>query len=160
MAERRTELGGAGASGFIVATGAVVAVAGLALAAVRFVGGTPAERGAEAALGSFAGVTLPLLIPAVMLTVAYGRRSSGHAPPRGTTAGTLAAVFVLLVAAVAVLFLHEDPRSYRTGTGGGSTSDVITYAESVPSLTLSVAAVAAGWFLAEPRRVLTRRPSR
>lgn len=191
MAKRGGDLGVAGASTFIVTTGALVVMAGLALAAFRFVGGIPPEQGAEGVFGSlalgvtiavpgilailavhdrpvlllpaaitlvplsflsFAGVTLPLLIPAVMLCIAYGRRSSGHAPPKGTSAGSVAAVFMLLVAAVAVLFLHEDPRTYSTARSSGSTSDVITYAESLPSLALSAAAVAGGWFLAGPRR--------
>lgn len=198
MANRDDDLGIAGARSFIVATATLVVAAGLALAAFRFVGGVPPERGVEGALGSlalgvtiavpgvlailaahdrpvlllpaaitlvplsflsFAGVTLPLLIPAVMLFVAYGRRSHDHAPAIGTAAGTISAVFVLLAAAVAVLFLHDDPRTYSTATSSGSTSDVITYAESVPSLALSVAAIGAGWLLARPRPMLHRASS-
>lgn len=101
---------------------------------------------------SLAGITLPLLIPAVILLIAYGRRSSHQPPPKGTAAGTVAAVLVLLAAAVSVLFLHEDPRASSTATGGESTSDIITYAESIPSLALSAAAAVAGWFLSEARR--------
>ena len=190
MVETNERLGVAGADGFVVAVGAFVAAAGLALAGLRFVGGTPPEQGTEGAIGSlalgavvaapgvlamlavrdrpalllpaaivliplsflsFALVTLPLLIPAVMLLIGYGRRSAGH-DASGTTAGTLLAVFALLAGAVVVLFIHDDARSYTTSTGGGSTSDVITFAESFPSLALTACAVAAGWVLSAPRR--------
>ena len=109
-----------------------------------------------APLSALSFVTLPLVIPAVMLAIPYGRRSRGHAPASGTAGGTFVVVYLLLAAAVVVLFVHDDPRTYSTATGGGSTSDVITYAESLPSLALSAAAIAAGWFLAKPRRQLHR----
>lgn len=100
---------------------------------------------------SFAGATLPLLIPAVLFVAAYGRRSARTPSPRGTVTGTALAVIVLLVASVVVLLAHQDPRSYTTATGGGSMSDVITYVEAIGSLALSAAAVAVGWLLAAPR---------
>jgi hypothetical protein len=191
MADSDEGLGLAGATGFVVAIGAFVVAAGLALAALRFVGGTPPEQRVEGAVGSlalgavvaapgvlailavrdrpalllpaaivliplsflsFALVTLPLLIPAVMLLIGYGRRASGRPVAVGKTGGTLLAVFVLLTAAVVILFIHQDPRSYTTSTGGGSTSDVITFAESLPSIALTACAVASGWVLAAPRR--------
>lgn len=191
MTDRDETPGLAGADGFVLAVGAFVVAAGLALAALRFVGGTPPEQGVEGAIGSlelgavvaapgvlammavrdrpalllpaaivliplsflsFALVTLPLLIPAVMLLIGYRRRSSGRPEALGKTGGTLLAVFVLLAAAVVILFVHQDPRAYTTSTGGGSTSDVITFAESLPSLALTACAVASGWVLAAPRR--------
>jgi hypothetical protein len=100
---------------------------------------------------SFAGVTLPLLIPAVMLFVAYGRRSSAQSGPPGRASLTTAFVLALLVAAVVALFFHQDPRSYSTANGGGSTSDVITALESLISLALAAAAIAGGWWLAARR---------
>lgn len=184
------DLGVAGSSGFVRAVGVLLVAAGLALALLRYLGGSPAERGVEGALGSlalgapvavtgvlallalrdrpvlllpaaialvplsflsFAGVTLPLLIPAVMLVLAYGRRSARRRPPRGTTIGSVVAIFALLFAAVVVLFLREDLRTYSTATGSGSISDTISLAESLPSLALSAAAVVAGWLLADPR---------
>lgn len=190
MVKCEEELGLAGATGFVVCVGVFVVAAGLALAGLRFFGGTPPEQGAEGAIGSlalgavvaapgmlamlavkdrpalllpaaivliplsflsFALVTLPLLIPAVMLLIGFDRRSHGHPAARGTSGGTLLAVFVLLAGAVVVLFVQEDPRSYTTSTGGGSTSDVITFAESLPSLALTACAVASGWLLAAPR---------
>ena len=93
---------------------------------------------------SFALVTLPLLIPAGLLMVGYRRRGNGKA---GGTAGTVVVVFALLVAAFLVLFAHADPRSYTTSTVSGSTSDVITFAESIASLGLTACAVLAGWAL-------------
>lgn len=191
MGESDEGLGLAGAAGFVVAIGAFVVAAGLALAALRFVGGTPPEQGVEGAVGSlalgavvaapgvlamlavrdrpalllpaaivlmplsflsFALVTLPLLIPAVMLLIGYSRRASGRPAAVGKTGGTLLAVFMLLTAAVVILFIHQNPRSYTTSTGGGSTSDVITFAESLPSIALTACAVASGWVLAAPRR--------
>ena len=101
---------------------------------------------------SFALVTLPLMIPAAMFFVGYGRRSADRASPVGTAVGTTLAVLIKLVAAVVVLFVHEDPRSWSTATGGGSTSDVITFAESLPSLLLTAAAIGAGWALASRGR--------
>ena len=191
MADSDEGLGLAGATGFVVAIGAFVVAAGLALAALRFVGGTPPEQRVEGAVGSlalgavvaapgvlailavrdrpalllpaaivliplsflsFALVTLPLLIPAAMLLIGYSGRSSGRPEAVGKTGGTLLAVFVLLATAVVILFIHQDPRSYTTSTGGGSTSDVITFAESLPSIALTACAVASGWVLAAPRR--------
>lgn len=196
MVKRDEDLGVAGAANFVLGVGAFVVAAGLGLAGLRFVGGTPPEQGVEGLMGSlalgavvaapgalamlavrdrpalllpaaialiplsllsFALVTLPLLIPALMLLIGYGRRSAGH-EPAGTITGTLLAVFALLAGAAVVLFIHQDPRSHTTATGGGSTSDVITFAELLPSIALTVCAVVAGWVLAAPRG--TRRGAR
>ena len=97
---------------------------------------------------SFAGILLPLLIASAMLLVSFGRRSTGRTTQGGRAALTAVVVIVLLMAAVVTLFVHEDPRSYTTATGGGSTSDVVTMTESLISLSLSSAAIAAGWLLA------------
>jgi hypothetical protein len=40
------------------------------------------------------------------------------------------------VTALALLFVHEDPASWQTATGGGSTSDIVTARESLRSLAL------------------------
>ena len=101
---------------------------------------------------SFALVTLPLLIPAGMLFAGYVRRSAGGPPARGTAGGTTLVVLVGLVLAFVVLLFHQDARSWTTANGGGSTSDVITYAESLACLGVVALAAAAGWVLAEPRR--------
>lgn len=101
---------------------------------------------------SFALVTLPLLVPAVVLFIAYRRRSSIEPTLGARVAATLAVVVALLVAAVAALFVHQDPRAYTTPTVSGATSDVITTVEALISLALSTAGVAAGWYLAAPGR--------
>lgn len=98
---------------------------------------------------SFALVTLPLLVPAVMLFVAYGRRSSIESVSGPRAALTTALVSVLLVAAVAALFVHLDPREYTTPTTSGGTSDVITVVEALISLALTGTAVAAGRYLSD-----------
>jgi hypothetical protein len=100
---------------------------------------------------SFAGILLPLLVPAVLLLVAYARRSAAQQAAGGREALALLAVLVCLVASVAALLVHEDPRSWRDETGGASTSDVVTVAEALLSLALQGAALASGWLLARPR---------
>ena len=171
--------------GWAIFAGAVVLVAGAALAAARYWGEAPPARDLECAVGalafgavaaapgvlallsvhdrpalalpaalllvplsfiSFALVTLPLLIPAVLLFRRYLR-----APNRtGRDAATTVAVALLLVAAGLALFAHEDPRSWTTATGGGSTSDVVTYAEAAVAVGLAVVAVAGGWWATRP----------
>lgn len=97
---------------------------------------------------SFAGVTLPLLVPAVMLLVAYGRRSSGQVAYPGQAAVCVVVAVVLVVAAFLALFAHDDPRRYSSATEGGSTSDVVTLTEASISLALTATAVGASWLLA------------
>lgn len=100
---------------------------------------------------SFALVTLPLLIPSALLFIAHRRRASVEPISTGRAILTLGVVAVLLIGAIAALFVHQDPRAYTTATGGGSTSDVITAVEAAISLALTAGAVAAGWRLAAPR---------
>jgi hypothetical protein len=101
---------------------------------------------------SMAGATLPLLIPAVMLLVASGRRrpASGEPPPL-VVAITSVVVVVLVVAALFSLFVHQDPRDWSSATSSGSTSDVITVAESFVSLLLVGTALVLGWRWTAPR---------
>lgn len=187
----RSRDGGAGSAGVIRAAAALLVLAGLGVAAIRYAGASPADDGPEGVLGalalgapvvatgvlallalrdravlllpaaivlvplsflSFALVTLPLLIPAGMLVAAHGRRARLEVLPAGRAALTFGAVVALLIAAVVVLFVHQDPRSYTTPTGGGSTSDVITAAEAAVSLVLTTASVVSGWCLAAPGR--------
>lgn len=184
------ELGLAGSPPFIRAVAAFLGMAGLGLAAIRFVGASPVEDGIEGALGalalggavmatgvlallalwdravlllpaavllvpmsflSFAGVTLPLLVPAVMLFIGYRRRSRCESMPVARAAVTLWVVVLFLIAAVAALLVHQDPREYTTPTSSGGTSDVITAAEAVISLALTATSLAAGWFLSAPQ---------
>lgn len=98
---------------------------------------------------SFALVTLPLLIPAFLLMRAYLR--AAHTGSGWRAALTTVVVLTLLVAALAALFAHEDPREYVTETTHYGTSDIVTYGESALSLALTVTAIGAGWRLAAPR---------
>jgi hypothetical protein len=179
--------------GIIIIAGAEIGAVA-AIGVVRFVGGSPAERGAEGALAavalaavlaapgvlallgragrpsllvaagvmlaplsflSFAGVLLPLLIPAVLLVVAGARRlgrdtATGTAPCAPVWV-TIWALVVVIGAAVLALFAHQDPRSWSSATAEGSTSDVITFGESLLSLWLVALALWLGWYLAAPR---------
>ena len=64
----------------------------------------------------------------------------------------MSSVVWLLVAAVAALLVHDDPRSYTRpdGRGGGATSDVITVAEASISIGLVALAILVGWLLTAP----------
>jgi hypothetical protein len=185
--------------GTVVVAGALVLALGVALGVIRFVGGSPAERGVEGALAacalgaviaapgalallarfdrpallvpagvllmplsgvSMAGATLPLLIPAVMLLVAYGRRRPhSDALPAPLVALLSAVVIMLVIAALVSLFIHEDPRSWVTPAESGATSDVVTIGESLVSLLLVGAALVVGWRSAAPVDDRARRPS-
>ena len=185
------EIGLAGSAPFIRAVAAFLVLAGLGLAAIRFVGGSPAEDGFEGALGSlalgapvmatgalallalreravlmlpavvvlvpmsflsFALVTLPLLVPAVMLAIGYRRRSRVESMSGPQAAVTLWVVVLFLIAAVGALLVHQDPREYTTPTSSGGTSDIITTVEALISLALTATGLAAGWFLSAPVR--------
>ena len=100
---------------------------------------------------SLAGATLPLLAPAVMLLVTGARRADARGDrPCAPVAVTTLVVLALVVAAGLALIAHDDPRSYSTPTSSGSTSDVITVAESLLCLGLLGLAALAGWYLAAP----------
>jgi hypothetical protein len=111
-------------------------VAGVALAPLSFL--------------SFSGVTLPLLVPAAALAVAGARRIALDGRRCAPLWVMIWAVTSVLVAAVVALFAHHDPRSWETATASGSTSDVITVAESLLSLWLVGLALTLGWYLATP----------
>jgi hypothetical protein len=87
---------------------------------------------------SFAGVALPLLVPAGVF-VWHGVSATRPWPVAGFAAGAVAALGT--VAALVVLLVHPDPASWYTATGGGSTSDVITTTEAVASLAVLAGAV-------------------
>jgi hypothetical protein len=101
---------------------------------------------------SFAGVLLPLLIPAGIVFVAYRRRSALAPRPKAPAAVTTLLVVGLLVGAITLLFIHPDPRSYATANGSWGTSDVVTGVEAVGIIGLVAMALGLGWMLAEPRR--------
>ncbi|MGH9042624.1 MAG: hypothetical protein ACRDZ3_20610 [Acidimicrobiia bacterium] len=101
---------------------------------------------------SFSLVTLPLLIPAFLLLRAGARATSGGSC--GRVAANTVVVLVLLVAALVVLFAHQDPREFETATASYGTSDVVTYLEAGLSLVLTAMAAGAGWWTA-PRTPLS-----
>ncbi|MGH9280331.1 MAG: hypothetical protein ACRD12_19805 [Acidimicrobiales bacterium] len=101
---------------------------------------------------SFSGILLPLLIPAVLVLVAYARRRATAPPPLVPPFFTTIVVLTATVAAVVVLLAHPDPRSYRTATGGGGTSDVITAVESLAALVVAGSAVLVAACLSRPGR--------
>lgn len=96
---------------------------------------------------SFSGVTLPLLVPAVMLAIGYARRSRDESISWVQTVATVWIVVMLLIAAVGALFVHQDPRQYTTPTSEWGSSDIITALEALVSLALTATSVVAGWFL-------------
>ena len=188
-APENPEIGLANSAPFIRAVAGFLVLAGLGLAAIRFVGASPAEDGFEGALGSlalgtpvvatgvlallaireravlllpaavvlvpmsflsFALVTLPLLVPAVMLSIGYRRRSRAESMSGARAAVTLWVVVLFVIAAVGALLVHHDPREYTTPTGSGGTSDIITTVEALISLALTATSLAAGWFLSAP----------
>jgi hypothetical protein len=104
---------------------------------------------------SFAGLALPVLIPALVLLVAGARRADARPDrPCAPMAVTTLVVLTLVVGAGLALFAHDDPRSWQHGEVSGSTSDVVTVPESLLSLGLGSLAICAAWYLATP---VTRR---
>ena len=99
---------------------------------------------------SMAGVTLPLLLPAGMALVAYGRRS-GEGPPSRVAAPLIALIaFFFGIASFVSLLIHEDPRSSATENGSTYSSDVVTIPEALVSLSLAGAGVVSVWLLSAP----------
>jgi hypothetical protein len=103
---------------------------------------------------SFAGVLLPVLIPAVLLMVALATRWDGL--PCGVVRGISAVTVVVwfLGAAVAALIVHSDPRDHTSADGRSSaaTTNVITVVEASISIGLVALAIGIGWLLATPGR--------
>ena len=95
---------------------------------------------------SFAGVTLPLLVPVVVLGVAYRRRSADNTVAGWRAVLIVSLVLVLVVLATVALFVHPDPRASTFE----STSDVITPVEALVTLAVLGLAVSAAWHLSAP----------
>jgi hypothetical protein len=99
---------------------------------------------------SFAGILLPLTIPAGLLVAAHAQRSASH-PLSAARSGLVAvSVVALLVGAAVSLFVHEDPRQYATPTESGGTGDVITPLETLICFAFVAAALAIGWLATAP----------
>jgi hypothetical protein len=142
-----------------VALGAVVAAPGLlALLGLRHraVLWLPAAMAAlPLSFLSFAGLTLPLLVLAVILVVAWIRHPGSYAGFLVHPVVVTSLVVVLLIAAALALFVHEDPASWTTETDGfvttGETSDIVTNREALLSLGCTGLALAVGWTLTQRR---------
>ena len=85
---------------------------------------------------SLVGLTLPLLVPAVMLLVTGAPPPTPVATARALCGRHHAGGLALVVAAGLALIAHDDPRTYATPTSSGGTSDVVTVAESLLCLGL------------------------
>jgi hypothetical protein len=88
-----------------------------------------------ASIAALSGVTLVLLPASVFLGVGlfrtWGDWQAGLIAQAFAIVGVAAGV-TAIVASFVVLFLHQDPRSYR----GGSTSDIVTLIEALASFGL------------------------
>lgn len=101
---------------------------------------------------SFAGVTLPLLLPAGMALVAYGRRSADVVPRVAAPVIAMLAIAFGLGSFYVTFLLHEDPRCRAIENGTTCSSDVVTSPEALAGLGLTGLAIASTWVLAGPRR--------
>lgn len=139
------------------ALGALVAAPGvLALLGLRDRAGLWLPAGLAAfplAFFSFAGLTLPLLPLAVVFVVAWIRHPRSHAGEVVHPAAVAPLIVTLLLGAAVALYISDDPASWTTATGGGSTSDVITNREALLSLACTTLALVTGWTLTKARRV-------
>jgi hypothetical protein len=139
------------------ASGALVAAPGvLVLLGLRDRAGLWLPAGLAAfplAFLSFAGLTLPLLPLAVVFVMAWIRHPGSHAGAVVHPGAVAPLVVTLLLGAAVALFISDDPASWTTATGGGSTSDVITNREALLSLACTMLALVTGWTLTKARRV-------
>jgi hypothetical protein len=107
---------------------------------------------------SFAGLAFPLAPVAVVLGYAWSKHGVLDGARPLVPPGVLVPLLVILqLAAAAALFLSDDPASWTTADGGGSTSDLITNGEAVLSLAAIAGLLVAGWVLSTPRRSPRRR---
>jgi hypothetical protein len=99
-------------------------------------------------LGSILGIGF--WIPAGLALVAYGRRSGSA---RGRLADPVIALvcFALAFAAVAAMFVHQDPASLVRPNSSEYTSDYVTPIEGLISLGITVLTPMIGWVLSKPR---------
>lgn len=140
-----------------IAFGAVVAIPGLlALMAGRRRPSLYLASGLiflPAGFLSLAGVTLPLILIGAMAFVAYGRHADEEIPFVWAPLTAVTLLFLTIAAYYVMLFQGgDDPRCSSTATSMSCTSDVITNAEGVAALGITLLTMATGWFLSTPRR--------
>jgi hypothetical protein len=91
---------------------------------------------------SFSPLFFPLAVPGLIFVVQGADLASGR--HRSHWQAVAAGVsLLLLIAAPLCLLVHQDPVSWSTPTGSGSSSDSITTTESLLAFLCVVAAVAA-----------------
>jgi hypothetical protein len=105
---------------------------------------------------SFALVTLPLVVPALLAMAAGARLDRRLGGPAGRELLAGACVVVFGLAALVSLYATDDPATFSTPTGSTSTSDYITTREALTGAGFLAAALAAPLLVA-PRP--QRRPS-
>jgi hypothetical protein len=104
---------------------------------------------------SFAGLAFPLAPVALVLWYAWSKHGVLDGARPFVPPGVLVPFLVILqLVAAAALFLSDDPASWTTADGGGSTSDVITNGEAVLGLGAIAALLVVGWLLSTPRRLV------
>ncbi len=146
-----------GAEGLLAAIAFAALVAAPAMLCILSRRGRPALL-APAGVGAIllstiamSGAMVVLLVPGILALVVYRRRAAEAGAARAPAGVVTLVVTAGVIGAVAVLFLlHQDPRSYRTATGGGATGDVVTWWESMASVAVLATAIRAGWCLAGP----------
>jgi formate-dependent nitrite reductase membrane component NrfD len=100
---------------------------------------------------SLAGVTLPLLIPAGMSLVAYGRHA-GEAQGRLADPVIAMICWVMGIACfIGPFILHQDPRCVSTTNGGSCSSDVVTMIEASMAIAGVALTLFTGWALSRPQ---------
>ena len=101
---------------------------------------------------AMSGVALPLLIPAGMSLVAYGRRA-GDARSRFADPTLAVLALFLVMASLGSLNAHQDPYCHTGPNFSDCGSDRITSGEADASLAFSVAVIVVPFVLAKPRGV-------
>ena len=97
-------------------------------------------------------VAFPLLVPAAMLIAVASRNDV--APNKLFVAAIPALV---LAATTWFLVLHQDPVTWTTANGGGSSSNIVTTFEATLSIAVVTSVLVACYLLSPRRQVLTSR---
>jgi hypothetical protein len=100
---------------------------------------------------AMSGVAMPLIVPAGMSLVAYGRRAD---EARARLADPVLAILslFLVIASLASLSAHQDPFCHTGPNFSDCGTDEVTSVEAAASLAFSVAVIVAPFALAKPKR--------
>jgi hypothetical protein len=99
---------------------------------------------------ALSGIAIPLIVPAGMSFVAYGRRAADERPRLAAPVLALAAM-VLVMASWAALFIHQDPFCNTGPNFSDCGTDRITSIEADVGLAFSILAIVLPFFLSMPR---------